>query len=99
MALTVLLLASTSIGQDLASNQGRLVLGAFLIPIYTPVRINLLASFLGLFGIFVLCFVAAAKYNGGYAMSLRHFLTPAPQEKKLHNWLAVMPIASSALLL
>ncbi len=98
MALTIVLLTSTSIGQDLASNQGRLVLGAFFIPIYTPIQVNLLASFLGLFGIFVLCFVVAARYNGGFVLSLRHFINPAPQERKLPNWLAVMPLASSALL-
>ena len=99
MALTVLLLTSTSIGSDLAGNQGHLILGAFLIPIYTPIEINLLAGFLALLGIFVLCFVVAAKRDGGFLTSLRHLFTLAPNGKRLPNWLVVMPVASSALLL
>ena len=99
MALIVLLITTTSIGQDLASHQGHVVLGAFLIPIYTPVEINLLVGFLGLFAIFILCFVAAARNNGGFPRSLRQFLVPSPRENKLPNWLVVMPIVSSALIL
>ena len=99
MALIILLLITTSIGQDLASHQGHLVLGAFLIPIYTPIVINLLVGFLVLFAIFVLCFVAAARNNGGFPRSLQQFLVPGPRENKLPNWLVVMPIVSSALVL
>lgn len=97
MIITVVLLTSTSIGQDLFSHEGPLVLGAFLIPIYPPARINLLAGFLTLFGIFTLCFAAAAKYNPGFVSSLRQMITPS--REKLPNWLVVMPATSSGLLL
>src|SRR5712692_8579131 len=99
MVLLILLLMTTSIGQDLANNQGRLVLGVFLIPIFTPLKLNLLAGFLGLFAIFVLCFLVAAKNNGGFTSSLRQFLIPTPRERRLPNWLVIMPIVSSALVL
>ncbi len=98
MVLTVVLLASTPIGQDLLKNQGTLVLGAFLIPIYTPFRINLLGGFLALFGIYVICFVAAVRSNGGFLTGLRGLFTGSTQQR-VPNWLVVMPVASSALLL
>jgi hypothetical protein len=99
MALTILLLGSTSIGQDMASHQAHLILGALLIPIQTPFEINVLASFLVFFAIFVLCFAAAAKYSGGFLANLQQLLTPASREKGLPNWLFIMPILSSALLI
>lgn len=98
MVITVVLLTSTSIGQDLSSHQGTLLLGAFLIPIYTSFRIDLLAGFLVLFGIYCLCFTAAIRSSGGYPTGLRRLFTGSTQ-KKLPNWLVVMPVASSALLM
>ncbi len=98
MAVAIALLTSTPIGRDLSNHQGALVLGVFLIPIYTPFRINLLAGFLVLFGIYVLCFANAAKSNGGYLAGLRGLFSGSPQ-RRLPNWLVVMPVASSTLLL
>src|SRR5437867_8158753 len=94
MALTVLLLVSTSIGQDLFNHQGHLVLGAFLIPIYTPIEINLLAGFIGLLAIFTLCFFAAAKNNGGLLAGLRGFFVSS-EKRNLPNWLVIMPLIRS----
>ncbi len=98
MAIAVVLLFSTSIGGDLSSHQGTVILGAFLIPIYTPFRIDLLAGFFVLFGIYVLCFASAARSNGGYLAGLRGLFNGSTQ-RRLPNWLIVMPVASSALLL
>ena len=98
MALLVLLLVSTSIGLDLLNHQGHLVLGAFLIPIYTPIEINLLAGFIGLLAIFTLCFFAAAKNNGGLLAGLRGFFVSS-EKRNLPNWLVIMPLISSALVL
>lgn len=98
MILTVLLLTSTSIGQDMASHQAHLVLGALLIPIQTPLEINVLATFLVLVGIFFLCFAAAAKSDGGLIAGLRQLWAPLTRKRVLPNWLVLMPIVSSALL-
>ncbi len=98
MALSVLLLFTTPIGQDLLDHQGHLVLGAFLVPIYTPIEINLLLGFAVLLFIFSLCFIAAARSNGGLRASFLGFRLPA-KEKRLPNWLLMMPVISSALVL
>jgi CAAX prenyl protease-like protein len=98
MVLTVLLLTSTSIGQDMASHQAHLVLGALLIPIQTPIEINVLATFLVLIGIFFLCFAAATKSDGGLIAGLRQLWAPITSKRKPPNWLIVMPLVSSALL-
>ncbi len=98
MALTVLLLISTSIGQDLFNHQGHLFLGAFLVPIRLPIEINLLGAFAVLLSIFTLCFIAAARSNGGLRASFLGFHLPS-KKRFLPNWLFMMPIISSALVL
>ena len=98
MAIIVFLLVFTHLGQDLLNHEGTLLLGVFLFPIYTPLRINLLGAFLVLFGIYIACFVVAAKSNGGFIHSLRDFLNGSAKREP-PNWLTIMPLAGSALLL
>ncbi len=97
MAISIGLLAFTHIGQDLLNHEGPLRLGAFLILIDTPFRIDLLVSFLVLMGIYIVCFGTALKSNRGYLSSLRNVLNGSPQ-RKIPNWFVVMPVASSAIL-
>jgi len=98
MAFVVLLLTLTSIGQDMASNQARIILGVLLIIIPTPFEVNVLASFLVLFGIFGVSLLVAAKTKGGLTKNMRQLFSNSLQ-RKLPNWLLVMPLASSALLI
>ncbi len=95
MGIGVVLIVSTSVGQDLLSHQGRLVLGAFLLPVSTPIRINLLAGFLGILSIYVACFVTAIMTKGGFAKNLEELARGV--SRRIPNWLIVMPLASSAL--
>ena len=48
--------------------------------------------------IFAVCFVKAASSNGGFLQGLRTLSTGAPP-RTLPNWLAVMPLLASAILL
>ncbi len=98
MAFVVLLLTATSIGKDMASNQAHIILGVFLILLPTPFEVNVLASFLVLFGIFGVCLLVAAKTKGGLTKNMRQLFSNSLQ-RKLPNWLLVMPLASSALLI
>jgi hypothetical protein len=97
MAFVVLLLTLTSIGSDMASNQVRITLGVLLILLPTPFEVNVLASFLVLFGIFGACLLVAATTKGGLTKNMRQLFSNSLQ-RKLPNWLLVMPLASSALL-
>jgi hypothetical protein len=59
--------------------------------------INLLAAFLGILSIYVACFVTAIKTKGGFAKNLRELARGTT--RRIPNWLVVMPLASSALLI
>ena len=101
MGIIIALLVFTSLGPDLLNNpldyRDPLYFGAFLIPIFTQIRVNLLASFLVLFGIYVLCFIVAVKSNGGFLEGLQNMLT-GHVGRRIPNWLVIMPLVSSALL-
>ncbi len=102
MAIILALLAFTPLGPDLLNNPlgypGTLYFGAFLIPIFTQIRVNLLGSFLVLFSIYGLCFTIALKSNGGFLEGLHNMLR-GHVGRRIPNWLVIMPLVSSALLL
>ncbi len=97
MGISLLLLFSTSIGRDLFNHEGTLVIGAFMIPFRTPIRINMLVSFLATFALYAVCFFVAAKTKGGLVATLKG--GPRESIQRIPNWLVVMPLASSGLLL
>jgi hypothetical protein len=86
------------LGQELFDKTTSLVLGGFLIPLYTPIQINALGSFIVLLGIYGLCFATAAKAEGGFFSGIRR-LANGPPYGRIPNWLVAMPLVSSALLL
>lgn len=101
MAIILVLVVFTSLGPDLLNNpldyRGTIYFGAFLIPIFTQIRVNLLGSFLVLFGIYILCFTIALKSNGGFLEGLQNMLK-GRVGRRIPNWLVIMPLVSSALL-
>jgi len=74
------------------------VLGLFLFPFRTPASINLLFLYLLLIIIYAACFWVAFITHGGFFHSLRA-LARGDRPPRIPNWLVVMPLASSALLL
>lgn len=97
LILGVLLLFVTPIGNEMLRSETNLRIGLLLIPFSTPLRINLLASFIILLAIYVACFAIAFKSNDGLLSNFRNLmrgshLPPIP------NWLLVMPFVTSALL-
>lgn len=80
------------------ANDRLLVLGLFFYPIETPVSVNLLFFYLLLVAGYAACFLAAFKAHGGF---LRNLLAIAKGDQlpRIPNWLVVMPLASSALLI
>lgn len=75
-----------------------LVLGLFLFPFETPASVNLLFFYLLLIATYAACFWAAFITHGGFFHNLRA-LARGDRAPRIPNWLVVMPLASSALLL
>ncbi len=98
LALSLTLLFSTSIGQDLLRSEANLVIGAYFYETRVPLQINALAGYLGTFLIYVACFWLAIRNNGGLVAGLRK-LTGRTTSQRTPNWFSIMPLVSSALLL
>ncbi len=98
LLLSLTLLVSTSIGQELVKRQANIVLGAFLIETTVPLQINAMTVYVGLFVIYLVCFIVALRENDGLAASLRKLVRGA-DARQISNWFAAMPLVSSALLL
>ena len=92
-----LAIIATQLGPELLSLNGLLPVEAFLLIIPRVVPANGLALVIGFMLIFALCFWAAAKDRGGFINSFTA-LTRRAKPTTTPNWLVVMPLISSFLL-
>jgi Type II CAAX prenyl endopeptidase Rce1-like len=102
MVLSVLLVSGTQLGADLAAlyTTGLPPLGLFFI--YSkdssfPISINFLAYIGFCILVFAACFIAGFRSRGGFLPSLRK-LSRVGRITSTSNWMVVMPLVSSALL-
>ncbi|HVH14842.1 MAG TPA: CPBP family glutamic-type intramembrane protease [Candidatus Angelobacter sp.] len=95
--ITIAAIIATQLGSNLLSLNGFLPLEIFLILVPGVLPANGLGLVLGFMVIFALCFWAAAKDRGGFIKSLAG-LTRKAKPTSTPNWLAVMPLLSSFLL-
>ncbi len=93
-----LAIIATQLGDNLLSLNGFLPLEAFLLIIPRIFPANGLALVVAFMLIFVLCFWAATKDRGGFISSFVA-LTRKAKPTTTPNWLVVMPLISSFLLL
>lgn len=98
LLLSVALLFTTGINLDLFHHQANLVVGAFLYETAVPFRINGLTGYFFTFLVYLACFTVAFRGNGGIVSSLRT-LVNGNWKPRVPNWLTIMPLASSSLLL
>lgn len=83
----------------LLSVPGHPRVGAFLVPDWpTPIYTNLLVLCYSFIGIFILCFWLATRNENGTSWGLKS-IRRGTRPVGLPNWLAVMPLVSSPLLL
>lgn len=97
-AIASLAIITTNLGQGLLNLNGHLPIEVFLILITGVVPANGFALVLSFMLIFALCFWAAAKDRGGFYRSLAA-LTRKAKPTTVPNWLVVMPLISSFLLI
>lgn len=102
MALSVILVWGTTLGSDLAALnlRGLPPLGAFFFYFRfssVPISINLLGYVAFCIIVFAACFVAGFRSRGGFLESLRN-LTKSGRLTRTSNWLVVMPLVSTGLL-
>ncbi len=95
--ITIAAIIATQLGSNLLSLNGFLPLEIFLILVPGVLPANGLGLVLGFMVIFALCFWAAAKDRGGFINSLAG-LTRKVKPTSTPNWLVVMPLLSSFLL-
>src|SRR6266581_7562238 len=95
--ITVAAIIATQLGSSLLDLNGFLPLEIFLILIPGVLPANGLGLILAFMLIFALCFWAAAKDRGGFIKSLAG-LTRKSKPTTTPNWLVVMPLISSFLL-
>ncbi|TMI61263.1 CPBP family intramembrane metalloprotease [Candidatus Bathyarchaeota archaeon] len=95
--ITVAAIIATQLGSSLLGLNGFLPLEIFLILIPGVLPANGLGLVLAFMLIFALCFWAAAKDRGGFIKSLAG-LTRKSKPTTTPNWLVVMPLISSFLL-
>lgn len=74
------------------------MLGLFLFPFDTPASVNLLLFYLLLVFVYAACFWVAFITHGGFFHNVKA-LARGDLLPRIPNWLVVMPLASSALLL
>src|SRR5207247_11064576 len=95
--ITIAAIIETQLGSNLLSLNGFLPLEIFLILIPGVLPANGLGLILAFMLIFALCFWAAAKDRGGFIKSLVG-LTRKAKPTTTPNWLVIMPLISSFLL-
>ena len=95
--ITIAAIIETQLGSNLLSLNGFLLLEIFLILIPGVLPANGLGLILAFMLIFALCFWAAAKDRGGFIKSLVG-LTRKAKPTTTPNWLVIMPLISSFLL-
>ncbi len=93
---TAAVVTTTNLGVQLQSLTQPMILWAFFLGAYVDANSSLVIV-LSLI-VFVICFAKAATANGGFLSGLRSLSSGAPP-KTLPNWLTVMPLLASSLLL
>ena len=89
---------ATQLGSQLLSLNGHLPVEAFLLIIPTPLPVNLLALVFVCLIIFCICFIAAGIEKEGFLLGLKQ-LSSGSRPSKIPNWLVVMPLVASSLLI
>ena len=88
----------TQLGSQLLNLNGHLPVEAFLLFIPTPLPINLLVLVFVCLIIFSICFIVAGNEKGGFLSGLEQ-LSRGSRPSTIPNWLVVMPLVSSTLLI
>lgn len=96
LVATVLVETSTPVGTQLQTLVQPAILWAFFLGAEVDANGFLVVAICLI--VFVICFIKAATSNGGFLAGLRA-LTTGAAPKTLPNWLTVMPLLASALLL
>lgn len=96
LVLTVVVETSTPVGAQLQTLTQPVILWAFFLGAEVTANSSLVVT--ACLIMFVICFIKAATANGGFLAGLRT-LTTGASPKTLPNWLTVMPLLASTLLL
>jgi len=97
LIVSVVVVTTTQLGSQLLTMSGQLYIEAFLLIFLAPVEANVLILVVISLIVFVLSFTKASTANGGFRSGLR-ILTSGRTPQTLPNWLAVMPLVASSLL-
>lgn len=97
LGLEVLVITSGQVAAQLQSLTSPVLLWAYALPILTPPANSALIIAAAL-AIYSICIVKAATANGGFVPSLR-LLSSGSRPRTLPNWLTIMPILASGLLI
>jgi len=97
IALGVVLITTGEVAVQLQSATSPILLWAYALPIITPPA-NSALIVAGALSIYAVCFLKAARSNGGFVPSLRN-ISKGSRPNSLPNWLALMPIVASGLLI
>ncbi len=97
LIVSVVVVTTTQLGSQLLTMSGQLYIEAFLLIFLAPVEANVLILVVISLIVFVLGFTKASTANGGFRSGLR-ILTSGRTPQTLPNWLAVMPLVASSLL-
>ena len=89
---------TTQLGSQLLGLNGHLPVEAFLLFIPTPIPVNLLVLVFVCLIVYCICFIVAANEKGGFFRCLR-VLSRGSRPSLVPNWLAVMPLIGSSLLI
>jgi hypothetical protein len=89
---------ATQLGSQLLSLNGHLPVEAFLLFIPTPLPVNLLVLVFVCLIVFCICFIVAGNEKGGFLLGLKQ-LSRGSRPSTIPNWLVVMPLVSSTLLI
>lgn len=96
LVVTVVVETSTPVGAQLQTLTQPVILWAFFLGAEVTANSSLVVT--ACLIIFITCFIKAATANGGFLAGLRT-LTTGASPKTLPNWLTLMPLLASALLL
>ena len=88
---------ATQLGPELLGLNGHLPVEAFLLFIPTPIPVNLLILVFVCLIVFCICFIVAGNEKGGFLLGLKQ-LSRGSRPSTIPNWLVVMPLVSSTLL-
>ena len=89
---------TTELGFQLFNLNGHLPVEAFLLIIPTPLPVNLLVLVFACLIVFSICFIVAATQKAGFLSGLR-LLSRGSRPSTTPNWLVVMPLVGSTLLI